>query len=268
MEQTFKKVFLKPQGDKKTQRDIGRSTSTLDVIDVTQQEAYSAKGKGREQGSFQHNFLQRDLHEHYRPERSLLDDFHVTGGNIPIEKANIICLGERHDCQNHVTLHARLLESFAKDGDIVLVEGVKSGQVVSRHKLEVTKTLTKDVTVYGWDNIDLVTEAMRLSREGVKLDDRLDSSDLSTMERATLRQMHKTLMGKYTAIAQGERNKVLARTISTMRQIYPEKRIFIIAGYRHFIVDADFQRFLAKDKYIAFTPQESISDPERTRNWE
>jgi hypothetical protein len=115
-------------------------------------------------------------------------NFRHIGGNTELAKAQVILLGEYHIPQHNKDI-VDFINAHAKDGDIVLVEGVQAGTKLGKREYMVKKALTlvdltefevkqeskqlklkdvfqegakrgiiipflKNVKIYGWDDIE------------------------------------------------------------------------------------------------------------------
>lgn len=61
------------------------------------------------------------------------ENFKQIGGNTELAKAQVILLGEAHIPQHHRNI-SDFIHSHAKDGDIVLVEGVQAGEEKDKNR--------------------------------------------------------------------------------------------------------------------------------------
>lgn len=132
------------------------------------------------------NFLDiEDLYiKTYRSFRSLIDDslpkeikrslsirswaeYECTDfrGNTQIEEADIICLGDNHSVFYDDARRFWLLEVLAKDGDLILVEGVEANELIDKKDHDWTSLLDIDVSVRGWDNQGLREQIANMQKE-------------------------------------------------------------------------------------------------------
>jgi hypothetical protein len=164
--------------------------------------------------------------------------FKLTSANTPIEKikdAKIIALGENHKLPEHVTWNARIIEILARPHDIVLIEGVQAYRPIKQEDCKYTKFIQKGIIAIGWDNMDLHNKARSMMENAPSL---YNDEFHSTLDDIIFRQ----------------RNLSLANVLKNITQLFPDKKIFIIAGAAHFTVDPDLNHTLETYPYIALRP--------------
>ena len=197
------------------------------------------------------------------PFNKLIREFQYIGGNITSPReAKIICLGDNHLNAKHTELNAHLINHLAEEGDIVLLEGVPAGQECDQQHHEKTMQLTKWVNVFGWDDPKLSQQGIEIGNKRLEIAQNLNSGLIGNDEYASLYNEHEKLQRQEHAIRIEERNKRLKQVINSMRERFPDKKIFVLAGINHLEQDHGFAKFLNKDKYIAYKPLHELSDME------
>jgi hypothetical protein len=179
--------------------------------------------------------------------REISANFKYIGGNTDLANAKVILLGEYHISQHHQN-NVDFINTHAENGDIVLIEGLQAYkemnqflytmekaiylgnldrketyQAESEQRLLETwmawrrddkiKEFTKKVTIYGWDNEEAYNEADR----------RLSYMNVS--KREDLNPEDRELLLK--------REQSMIETINKMRNDFPDKKVFVIAGENH-----------------------------------
>lgn len=89
------------------------------------------------------------------------ENFKLIGGNTDLANAKVILLGEAHIPQHRKDI-LNFINTHAKDGDIVLIEGVQAYEPITKVQFtEFTQNtigkddypeLTKNIKIYGWDD--------------------------------------------------------------------------------------------------------------------
>jgi hypothetical protein len=68
-----------------------------------------------------------------------------------VEKADFYLLVAYHDSIGHQHMHSVLINQYAHTGDVVLVEGVPSGQPIEAKDSLQSSWITAPVSILGWD---------------------------------------------------------------------------------------------------------------------
>lgn len=193
-------------------------------------------------------------------------NFTYIGGNTDLANAKVILLGEYHISQHHQN-NVDFINTHAKNGDIVLIEGLSACEEMNQFRYAMEKALdvgnldskevkrvesegrhkeawmawrrdgkikefTKKVTIYGWD----IEEAYN---EGYK---RL--SYLNVSEREDLNPEDRELLLK--------RDQSMIETIHKMRNDFPDKKVFVLSGEDHVLHSL---KKLEGQEYIALIPK-------------
>jgi hypothetical protein len=181
-------------------------------------------------------------------------EFKTGGGNSNLQEAKIVCLGEAHIAEEHRNAITKLINSIAKTNDIVLVEGMQSTEEEYYKLCRSTKTIKKQVKVFGWDNMTLLDKMHLQIKEWYPLSDQLRTLSDQSKEFHQGSQNLKAISEEFIALAT-ERNKSMGDTIDYMIKKYPDKRIFVIAGMDHFTDGPILKEARLEDKsYIILIP--------------
>jgi len=190
------------------------------------------------------------VQNHFKPIEEL-------GSNATITDAKIIFLGEQHKIDTqHITY---FLEHTVRDGDIILLEGYESKQAIEKENDEYLKTVKKEFMAFGWDDMSLHDKIKDKLEKRKSLIEKSNRAGLSEKLKNGLFRQGVAVAKEALAIAIGERNRSLVATVNYIREIYPEKRIFVIAGKRHFTHDSKLGKSVKEyPSYIALmTPTET-----------
>lgn len=183
-------------------------------------------------------------------------NFEHIGGNTKLAKAQIILLGEAHIPQHHKDI-VDFINAYAKDGDIVLVEGVQAGQELDkdqyadmeqRRRGGEPRSFTNDVKIYGWDDIESQHEEVEIRQMLNKIDKlKVKGEDLSRKQaiQSRLQVQYQEIFPKTLE----KRNETMLETINNKRNGFSNKRLFIIAGENHF-TESRVQEKLKGQLYI------------------
>jgi len=179
-------------------------------------------------------------------------EFQRIGGNVTSpDEARIICLGDNHLNEKHTELNAQLINHIARVGDMVLLEDVPAGQACDQRSHKKTIQLTKRMQVVGWDNPELIRQAIDIGKQHLEIADKLSSGKLDQEEYTDLYNKQQELKRQEHAINLVERNKGLGQVIHAMKERFPDRKIFVLAGINHFEQDSNFTSFLNKDSRFA-----------------
>ena len=194
-------------------------------------------------------------------EEFIQEEVTILGGNVEsITDAQIIFLGEDHRSLSADYRQAFIMRALGKDGDIVLLENVQSGEERLAHDVPVVQLpgfndeLTR-LQFMGWDDMELHAQAAELVGQSLQIYDEIkiaqENGDDSQLERLNSEfwELHDAAM----EIAIVPRNQSLKATLDSLdSELEAGKRIFIIAGSLHYIDDPDLQMYLdRKFDYIA-----------------
>ena len=199
---------------------------------------------------------------------NIQNEFKRIGGKAQLENAKIICLGNQHNTRKHLFTIPQLINTVARDGDIVLVEEVPANMEIKKEDYQLTKNISADVKVIGWDDAKKHSFVLQETRELYKLQDQINSyqaigGDMQTHSRLTSEYEQRS--AQLMDIAGRQRNESLIRTLNGAIQLYPDKRIFVLAGKDHFkgpilTEDLELLSYIATPKY-----EESSAIKERAR---
>lgn len=91
--------------------------------------------------------------ENYREKtlRVWVKKYLVGLGNANASSADVTCFGEKHLDKPYRVYAAHFINANYREGDIVLVEGVKAGEIVSPKEHQQTRNITIDCLVQGWE---------------------------------------------------------------------------------------------------------------------
>lgn len=220
--------------------------------------------------------------EYYHRNIKLLDNFEQIDGKTEILDAKVICLGENHADDTHHRHIIQLINSTAKDGDLLLVEGLEAGQEVEKESwqhqranslaslfdnqeeaisfLESLPSLSKNVRVIGWDNIAVHNNPETDPKKEMQIHaDITQAQQTGNWEKLVTLENQRELLYKKMLSDLTKRNKSLVDTIDIMRSNFQDKRIFVIGGGDHFTKDPTLIEKLEKQPYIALQPIYEIS---------
>ncbi|MEK7544443.1 MAG: hypothetical protein AAB557_06295 [Patescibacteria group bacterium] len=180
-------------------------------------------------------------------------EFCVNSGNCSITEAKILCLGEVHN-ESAKLMVGKFVNLYANGGDIVLVERVARGEAPPVEEIR-DYQFTDRVKIFGWDDMVLVNKIWRfradrneILKKISKLHYQDDKDQISQLrkESSSLNQQEEDIIIK-------QRNPSLIHSFQDAREQFPDKRIFLSAGRRHFskYEDPHIIDELRKDKYIS-----------------
>lgn len=154
--------------------------------------------------------------------------FNCVSGFNNISDAQIIMLGENHLAPTDGIFIEDLINKLAKDGDVILLEGFKSGQVVSKN--DCIHNFRANVLVMGWDNLAEHGKAVGMVRKLWDLYHQI-ASEKNPAKRASLDKKFWELKTACDRVTLLQRNASLIRTICGAPR---GKKVFVIAGSLHF----------------------------------
>lgn len=190
----------------------------------------------------------------------------------PIEEARVHVLGDRHNDIGMKQNRTRYIDRFAKDGDILLVEGAPSMVQVDRQICSESMKIRTDLQVYPWDdyeawlkqkgNLELIVHDIHLflnfcsilpgltanelqeriknvgdaeqilSEQYEQIKKRLETVDSRLSEK--FKNVYESLdKMQPPSFKEKARDESLIQTIRRFMEFYPEKRIFLVAGELH-----------------------------------
>lgn len=169
----------------------------------------------------------------------------VVDGNKNLAKAQVICLGEVHyDAFQNLAIQ-RCIKKYSNPGDIVLIEGVAKMTEVKPSDIQFqTYNFHRALKVMGWEDPTLyryVSEKlygyMRTSRL-LKAINVLGNPKHDVLSASQWTNNQKRV-SEINDSAIAPRNKYMQKAISESRELYPNAKIFVIAGMAHFFRDQD-----------------------------
>lgn len=89
---------------------------------------------------------------------SIYSDYHVVG-NVPVECAEIILVGEAHRTSEQQALLKKYIPHLSRKGDLLLLEGhesLKTAPCVVQNEQSQNITLTNDLACIGWDDESII----------------------------------------------------------------------------------------------------------------
>ena len=220
--------------------------------------------------------------------------FHFTQqGNQPVEKARIIFLGESHEnLENHL-LNYKALETLAKPGDVVLVEGIDftSGQVpvsenLAERLLEIVKpslnqkdlltsavdqsSFPHKVSMYGWEKENNIPHFVKAAFTIPSILTALCISSKKCVATAAVAGGLLAYLGAKIEVTENiadilipfvgsSRDSGMIDAIEEIDSILPQTNsIFVIAGAGHLensSYNQSFQEYLKDKKYTILVPK-------------
>lgn len=189
--------------------------------------------------------------------RVILERFQEIGGNAPLESARVVCLGESHGWHNERKI-GRFIRAFGERGDIVLVEGVQQmEQPAEATGIQEAYNFPSGITVLGWDDLALRDQAQLLKNRKNEIEiDRILARDNGDFDRLfALGREYLEINNRYNNIIIDQRNHSMYSTLQRVKEDYPDARVFIIAGARHFTDDQQLTTSLEQNKYIVLRPK-------------
>ncbi len=164
----------------------------------------------------------------------------------PIDRARVHFLGDNHTDVGMQRNRTRYLNQFARTGDIVLLEG--SPNSIELAKLDLDQDTYQKVYFYSWDHygtllqqvqiLKLQVAHMDLVERYMKLLDQAVANDDFVIPRILDKKMDQLyefidyvhpLNERYKEL----RNASLLATTSTFLQLFPDQRVFVMAGRNH-----------------------------------
>jgi hypothetical protein len=279
-------------------KECGVSSENVKSLDLLREASRQAAGKPSRE-----KVQQRDGGSSSEASKmvAIPEKFKWVGGNADLEEAQVILFAEAHLSQHNNDI-VDCINAHAKDGDIVLVEGVQAGQELEKIEYAVNKAntlgdltddqwkqatmkqqdefhfeirkwceqgvirpFTKDVKIYGWDNMEALDEMF--SSKGKYTE--LSKKSLQEKGRKLLYQIEMDKTWKEYFKSDHERDESMLKTINEMRNKFPDKRIFTIAGVDHVqnshVQNSHVQNSLEKVKdqpYIALSPKYELTEKE------
>jgi hypothetical protein len=145
--------------------------------------------------------------------------YEVVAGNSEIGAARVIGLGEEHGDMAQMQRAIDLINKYAKDGDIILMEGLDAGTIGNKEDYVPTHGIKPNVTVMGWDKVPLITRSLELVRQFIdsNFDPAVDARVAPELNNLTR-----------------QRDMSLVQTLSSQLQRPGDHRVFILAGFEHF----------------------------------
>ncbi len=191
-------------------------------------------------------------------------DFKYVGGNTNLAKAQICIIGEYHGLLQCHEANVSLINAYANDSDIVLVEGVKAKRQMTHKQFldweekiynKKLKPFSKNVQLYGGDNMSAheKTTNLYISLETTRDSLRASIASIDIDKMQELREKGENIEESIDKM-RTERSKSFLDTINDMRDKFPDKRIFVIIGTNH-VDDFSNSEYLNKQKYIALKPK-------------
>ena len=143
------------------------------------------------------------------------------------EAANIYFFGDTHSEKWHPKF-GEIINQYAKEGDVFLIEGTQSLKSVENHAKELRLKdgvqlvqsgfgIQKKVEMFGWDDEQKVKKQLNFALGSIEATSDADKKKL-LLERDKLVE---------------DRNQDLIKTISYFRKNHPKKKIFVQAGRLH-----------------------------------
>lgn len=188
-----------------------------------------------------------------------LSHFEVVASNSDINKAEIICFGDEHTSFRDDISVTDTINTLAKDGDIILVEGKPSGKEIDKNECIHTDGIKANVIVMGWDDIQLRDQSASMVRQMMDTNDKYEKAKSEgNLEEATgYGIILDKLMQSTDNIAIYQRNQCLINTIQKVK--FTGKHIFIICGSNHYDEQL-LVKFLSGYKYCVLIPKGSKAD--------
>lgn len=181
-------------------------------------------------------------------------DAFTVSGNASFHEAEVVYLCEaKHSFGNHVTI-VEYLRGVVKSGDTVLAEGFPAGRIVDREEADVFAKLPADVSIIGWDNMDLHRKATELYDELDGINHELEGTEVPEEEKVYRRiYMTGDLVPRIHQTAILDRNESLRETIGTVRRDKPDNKTYVIAGSNHMEKDQQMTEFSEQFSYAVMT---------------
>src|SRR5258706_14209676 len=174
------------------------------------------------------------------PERERIKrKFVEIGGNALFSDALVVFLGEQHTATNQ-RLIGEFIRAHAKKGDVVLVEGVDQYKKVGADSSKQEDYhFPQEVHVFGWDNIALNFLSQGVATSSYIILNAAKEKHASGDDEKALKilEILSKFRGQVGDIPIISRNPDLVNTLQTMKKVFPEKKVFIIAGIRHLTLD-------------------------------
>jgi hypothetical protein len=198
--------------------------------------------------------------------------FKYVSGNTDLAKAQICIIGEYHGFAPCHEANVNIIDTYANDGDIVLVEGVEAKRQMTHKQFldweekiynKKLEMFSKKVQIYGGDNMAMHIKTAELF---TSLDAACNTL-YAAIKRIDLDEIQK-LREKIEDIQRSanemriERDKSFLETINDMRENFPDKRVFVIIGAKH-VDNLSNSEYLNKQKYIALKPKNDLKQEDK-----
>jgi uncharacterized iron-regulated protein len=218
------------------------------------------------------------------------ENFKHIGGHTELAKVKVILLGEYHISQHNKDI-VDFIDAHAEDGDIVLVEGWQAGKEMSQYMYAqlkalrvgdltvdekaraekenrqkeafwewtvqgVVKPFKKDVKIYGWDDLEANDETLSVVKK-------MEELAIKFLIPENVKLWKGKQLDQELDELSATREERMLETINQMRNEFPDKKVFVIAGKSHFTESEIITpHILEKQPYIALTPKYEISQKE------
>ncbi len=181
----------------------------------------------------------------------------VVDGNKNLANTQVICLGEVHyDAFQNLAIQ-NCIKKYSNPGDIVLIEGVAKMTEVKPSDIQFqTYNFPRNLKVMGWEDPTLyryVSEKlygyMRTNRL-LRAINVLSNPKHDVLSASQWKNNQKRA-SQINDSAIAPRNKYMQKAISESRDLYPNAKIFVIAGMAHFFrsEDPDLFTYLSQFNY-------------------
>ncbi|MBA2368605.1 MAG: hypothetical protein H0V82_06235 [Candidatus Protochlamydia sp.] len=174
---------------------------------------------------------------------------------ISLEEARVILIGERHDITEHCKLEGIILKYFAKENDVLLVEGILKEEkelldpaALFPHELE--KSIPKRIHAFGWEkDLETLRSQIKMMSETELYIQRFNNAS-NDAEKLIVKQEMRDIENKI-CLAIKKRNDFLVSSIKESMEKYPNSKVFVIAGSGHVLHKKEYD-------YSLFSPKDSI----------
>lgn len=146
------------------------------------------------------------------------------------------------------------MQASVKPEDAVLVEGYPAGEPVDRVQHPEFSFLPDEVSLAGWDNMELFQAGDKLYDELDRINAELHDPHIPDQEKLTLRTYRALdLRPRIHTVAIVLRNQSLMKTLDKQQDKKPGVKAFVIAGAAHLERDETLVEYSNKFPYAVLT---------------
>lgn len=162
-----------------------------------------------------------------------ITDYYQIIGSAPAE-AEIFIIGETHTSNTDVEMENKIINSYGKQYDILLLEGGESlPHVMNGSQVGAELHFTSSrlyMRVGGWDSSKALKEVLKLIAGAVEIEDSTDANYWKIIQTVLYGIKNKPIFNFWHSV----RNSVMRYRIQSISKLYyDDTKIFLIAGSSH-----------------------------------